>query len=226
MLFAKRNAASPAKVLRLIRSQEWRQSETLRVTQRPRWDATPGAQRLVIRRQTIGELALTPMRWGLAADRPAGEPRLRPLNTIRVEALAEQWEWRRLLNSQRCLVPVDQFYEWKRIENVKTREFAFKLKSGRPMMIAALWNRAQSGVDSFAYISCAANTLVSLIHDRMPAILDETSIATWFNPDAPLESLLSLLKPLRQSDLEAHPVSQPHSTARPSQPSLFDRRAA
>ncbi len=226
MLFAKRQAASPAKVLRLIRSQDWRQAETLRVTQRPCWDPAPGAKRLVIRRQSIGELALTPMRWGLVVDRPSAEPQIRPLNTLRVEALAEQLEWRRLLNGQRCLVPADQFFEWKRVEGFKTREFAFKLKSGRPMMIAALWNRSNASGDTFAYVSCEANRLVSLIHDRMPAILDEASIATWFNPDASLESLLSLMKPLRQTELEAHPVSHTRTAARPSQPSLFDRRAA
>jgi putative SOS response-associated peptidase YedK len=100
-------------------------------------------------------------------------------------------EWRRLLNARRCIVPAEQFFEWKRVAEVKTREYCIRLRSGKPMMIAGLWNRSDSCGETFAYISCAANPLVSLIHDQMPALLDPTEVANWFNPDATLESLLS-----------------------------------
>lgn len=226
MLFTRKTAAGPAKVLRLIRNQDWRQGETLRVTQKPRWDANPQAKRLVIRRQSLGELALTPMRWGLTTDHTHGEPQPRPLTTVRADTIAEQVEWRRLLNTQRCLVPADQFFEWKRIEGIKTREFSFRLKSGQPMMIAGLWNRSPDRNFSFASISCEANPLVSLIHARMPVILEQASITAWFNPETSLETLMSLLRPIRQGELEAHAVSQARTTHRPNQPSLFDRRAA
>jgi putative SOS response-associated peptidase YedK len=224
MIFS-RKAAAPQKVLRLIRSQDWRQGETLRVTQKPRWDITPGARRLVIRRQDIGELALSPMRWGLSVDRSFGDLYTRPLNTIQAETIGEHREWRRLLNGQRCLLPADQFFEWKRVDGIKTREFSFRLKSGRPMMIAGLWNRSPQTGDSFAYITCPANRLVSLVHDRMPVILSEQAIADWFNPDAAIETLLGLMQPVGHGELEVSSVQQ-RPAERPAQPSLFDRRAA
>jgi putative SOS response-associated peptidase YedK len=212
-----------------VHREQWRQGELLRVCPRPRWNADPSAKRLVVRRRDLGEFALTPMRWGLVPEWQREDAKARPLITVRAEAVAEQIEWRRLLNAKRCAVPADQFFEWARVDGVKTKEYAFKLKSRRPMMIAALWGRSPtlSGktVESFAYISCPANKLVARIHGRMPVILDEAGAATWFNPDAALEALLALLQPIESSELDLYPAHE-RGYARPYQPSLFASRAA
>jgi putative SOS response-associated peptidase YedK len=225
-MFARRQNESSAKILRL-KAADWRRGEVLRITPRRRWDANPSARCMIIRRRDYGELALTAMRWGLA---PTWEHDVeaRPLINVRAETVAEHIEWRRLLNSRRCLVPTDQFFEWKRVGGAKTKEYAFKLRSRRPMMIAALWSKSPSpsgaSGDCFAYISCRANRLVGLIHDRMPVILDEGEISTWLNPDAPLETLLALLRPLDHSLLELQSAAEPKP--KPEQPSLFASRAA
>lgn len=222
-MFGRRDTKDPTKLLKL-HSNDWRQGELLRVTPRRRWDTDPTATRMVIRRHDAGEFALAPMRWGLTPERHTDEEKLRPLITVRAETLAGHIEWRRLLNARRCVVPADQFFEWMRVNGVRTREYGFKLKSRRPMMIAALWNRTVSPTgtpaDAFAYISCQANRLVSLVHDRMPVILDDASMAAWFDPDATLEDLLALLKPCDASLLDCQLAGE---TARPKphQPSLF-----
>jgi putative SOS response-associated peptidase YedK len=224
-----RREKDPTKVLRLAR-HHWRQGELLRVSPRPRWNADPGAKRLVVRRHELGELALAPMRWGLMPEWQREDAKARPLIVVRAETIAEQIEWRRLLNAKRCAVPADQFFEWARSGGVKTKEYVFKLRSRKPMMIAALWDRAPAAsgrtVESFTYISCPANELVDLIHDRMPVILDEAAVATWFNPDATLESLLALLQPIDSMKLDLYPVRVPNGCVRPYQPSLFAPRAA
>lgn len=221
-MFARRGNESSAKILRL-KAADWRRGEVLRVTPRRRWDADPSAKSMVIRRRDYGELALAPMAWGLTPEW-SRDAENRPLINVRAETIAEHIEWRRLLNSRRCLVPTDQFFEWKRIGGIKTKEYAFKLKSRRPMMIAALWGKSPSGGDRFAYISCPANRLVGLIHDRMPVVLGESAISTWLNPDAPLETLLALLRPLDHSLLELQSAAEPKP--KPEQPSLFASRAA
>jgi putative SOS response-associated peptidase YedK len=166
------------------------------------------------------------MRWGIVGDAAASEIQLRPLTSLWAETVRDQVDWRRILNSQRCLVPVDQFFEWQRVGDKKTREFGFKLRSGKPMMIAGLWNRTSSIGLSFAYISCPANELTSLVHDRMPVILDQSAIAPWFNPESSIGSLLSLLKPIKQNSLEVRPIVSTQPNHRPNQQSLFDRYAA
>jgi putative SOS response-associated peptidase YedK len=222
-----RRELTPTRILRLS-GDEWRRNEVLRVTPRRRFDADPDGKRMVIRRRDVGEFALAPMRWGLVPDWQHDDARTRPLIAVRAETIAEQIEWRRLLNAHRCVVPSEQFFEWMRIDGVKAREYVFRLRNRRPMMIAALWSRAPapSGrtVESFGYISCAANRLVSQIHDRMPVVLDDAGMATWFNPDSALEALLDLLTPLGESQLELQPVAA--APRKPYQPSLFAARAA
>jgi putative SOS response-associated peptidase YedK len=223
-----RRELTPAKILRL-NGEQWRQGDLLRVTPRRRWDGDPEAKRMVVRRRDVGEFALTPMRWGLVPDRQEGEQQVRPLITVRAEAIAGQVDWRRLLNARRCIVPAEQFFEWLRVGDVKAKEYAFRLKNNRPMMIAGLWNRTPEAgkiVETFAYISCEANRLVSQIHDRMPVVLDDAGVKEWFNPDASLEELLALLEPIDSSELEYHPVSNAPVRVKPYQPSLFASRAA
>jgi putative SOS response-associated peptidase YedK len=230
-MFGRREINDPAKTLRL-HGDAWRQGEVLRITPKRRWDADPAAKNMVLRRRDYGELALTPMRWGLVPEWAQDDARGRPLVSVRAETIAQEIEWRRLLNTRRCVVPADQFFEWKREDGVKTKEYAFKLKSRRPLMIAGLWTRARSAsqrggtLDSFTYISCPANRLVGFVHDRMPVVLDDAGVASWLNPDATLETLLGLLRPMVWGQLELHPVGQVSPKAKPYQPSLFASRAA
>jgi putative SOS response-associated peptidase YedK len=216
-------------VLQLHKDQ-WRQGEGLRVTPRRRGDTDPNAKRMVIRRRDAGEFALTPMRWGVLPDGEFSGEQAKPLNAVQAETIAEEIEWRRLLNARRCLLPSEQFFEWRRVEGVKTREFVFRLKSRRPMMIAALWNRMPSAhakpADAFAYVTCPSNRLVACVHDRMPVILDDAAVSVWMNPDASLDSLLTLLKPIESNLLELYPVAEPVASVRSYQPSLFASRAA
>ncbi|NOT39234.1 MAG: SOS response-associated peptidase [Alphaproteobacteria bacterium] len=228
-MFGKREINDPAKVLRL-HAQEWSRNEALRISPRRRWDGDPTAKRMVVHRRDVGELALTPMRWGLVPEWRRSDPERQPLISVRSEAIVETVDWRRLLNTHRCIVPSDQFYEWKRVAGVKTREYTFRLRNGRPLMIAALWGRSPSPTgrlsESFAYVTCEANRMISLIHDRMPVILDDAGIAAWLNPNASLESLIALMHPLASMELEMRPVNATApAAARPYQPSLFPRAA-
>lgn len=227
-MFGRRDMKDPTKLLRL-RGDLWRQGEVLRVTPRRRFDADPAAKRMVVRRQGIGECALAPMRWGLVPDWQRDDEAVRPLIAVQAEVIAGQLEWRRLLNARRCAVPTDQFFEWTRVGGVKTKEYAFRLRSRRPMMIAALWNRSPAPggktQESFAYVSCAANRLVSFVNGRMPVVLDDAGLAAWLNPDTALEDLLALLEPCDSSLLECHAAGTTPRT-RPDQPSLFAARAA
>lgn len=224
-----RREVNPEKILRM-NGDQWRQGDVLRVTPRRRWDGDPEAKRMVMRRRDFGEVGLSPMRWGLVPETAQDGQPVRPLISIRAETIAGQIEWRRLLNAKRCVVPAEQFFEWTRVGDVKTKEFVFRYKSRRPMMIAALWSRSPSPTvrpaECFAYVSCPANRLIGQIHDRMPVILDDAGVTAWLNPDAPLETLIDLMRPAENGMLELHAVPQQFARVRPYQPSLFASRAA
>lgn len=227
MLFSRKPATSPARILRMVASQPWRNAEALRISPKPRVPANPGARRLVIRREGLAEIAFTPMRWGLRME--TGSPMdvaAKPLTSVQTQALSTNAGWRRLLNSQRCVVPADRFFEWKRVAEVKTREYCIRLSSGKPMMLAGLWNRSETCGESFAYLSCPSNALFSTVHAHMPVILDPRDLPAWLNPDTTLETLLSMLAPVNDEEIDIFPVTQPKSGNDTRQASLFDRLAA
>ena len=77
---------------------------------------------------------------------------------------------------RRCLLPIDNFFEWRAIKGVKTKQpYAIAIKSGEPFALAAIWENwkvpgTEEWLRTFCIITATANELVSDIHDRMPVI--------------------------------------------------------
>jgi putative SOS response-associated peptidase YedK len=82
--------------------------------------------------------------------------------------------FREAFRRRRCLVPVDNLYEWKKTARGK-QPHAIGLKDGGVMALAGLWEtwRSPEGetIRSFTVVTTNPNALCAEIHDRMPAIL-------------------------------------------------------
>ena len=108
----------------------------------------------------------------------------KPINA-KSESVASLASFRNAYARHRCLLPIDNFFEWRAIKGAKTKQpFAIGMKSGAPFALAAIyenWQRpeTQEWVRSFAVITCPANELVADIHDRMPAIIPPDAYDRW-----------------------------------------------
>jgi hypothetical protein len=75
---------------------------------------------------------------------------------------------------RRCLVPVDNFYEWAKTATGK-QPYAIALADRGLMALAGLWEtwRSPAGewVRSFAIITTTPNELCAELHNRMPVVL-------------------------------------------------------
>ena len=60
---------------------------------------------------------LKPMRWGLVPSWTDDKAIWQRLINARAETLRERPSYKRLVSTQRCLIPADGFYEWKRQRN-------------------------------------------------------------------------------------------------------------
>ena len=82
---------------------------------------------------------LKPMKWGLvpswSPDRSTGSHMI----NARAETITEKPSYRRLVESKRCLIPADGFYEWRREGNRKVPVW-FHLKKKQPFAFAGLWD--------------------------------------------------------------------------------------
>lgn len=156
----------------------------------PRYNGSPGQRLLVVRQNPdTGERTLDPLLWGLIphwVNDPNGGRR--PINA-KAETVAALPHFRDAYRRRRCLLPVDNFFEWQGVKGNK-QPFAVGLKSGEPFALAAIWENWQKpGTDewlrTFAVITTGANELVRGIHDRMPVIIPPIAYERWLSPHEP-----------------------------------------
>jgi putative SOS response-associated peptidase YedK len=177
---------------------------------RPRYNIAPTQHAPVLRLDEAGEPVLEMFRWGLipfwAKDPAIGN---RMINA-RAETVAEKPAYRNAFKRQRCLVPVDGFYEWQKTKAGKVPHWIHAADGG-VLTFAGLWEcwrpEGAEPVHSFTILTTAPNATMAPIHDRMPVVVAEPDRARWLDPRAPAEALRELMRPFREDGLAARPVS-------------------
>lgn len=195
----------------------------LNFTPVPRYNIAPTQPACIILQN--GPRSLDIASWGLIpswSDGPSSSP---PLINARSETLTVKQSFRDALAHRRCLVPADGFYEWKKIGNHKY-PYYFKMHTGQSFAFAGLWDHWQSPEGSeilgFAIITVPANGVVGTIHDRMPAILNIWDEEKWLDHShSKFDQLQELLKPLSNTEMTVHPVSEKVNSYRIDSPSLI-----
>jgi putative SOS response-associated peptidase YedK len=108
------------------------------------------------------------------------------------------------------LIPVDGFYEWKRTATSK-QPYCFELNNGDLFVFAGLWNgwKDASGqwIKTCSILTTTPNAVTSVVHDRMPVILDPDSYDLWLDPGMNDRGTASeLLKPYDARLMRRYPV--------------------
>jgi putative SOS response-associated peptidase YedK len=170
-------------------------------TYAPSWNVAPTDNLPIVRySDKVGHRTLDMMRWGLipywAKDIKIG------FSTI--NAMAETVDtkpvFREAFKRRRCLVPADNFYEWKKLGPKTKQPYAIGLEGGGLMALAGLWENWKSPADewvrSFTIITTTPNELCGELHNRMPVILPPDAWSTWIGEEpAEPDQLKSLLVP-------------------------------
>ncbi|MBW3583413.1 MAG: SOS response-associated peptidase [Euryarchaeota archaeon] len=156
------------------------------------------------------------MRWGFVptwAKDPEGMPLM--INA-KAESVFEKPAFRTAAKHQRCLVPADGFYEWKKLKGGEKQPMFIRLQDDRPMALAGLWSEWSGKLEGeeVAFQSCVilttdTNDLLRPVHDRMPVIMDQDGWSLWLDPtiDDP-ELLHPLLAPFDAARMKMWPVSR------------------
>jgi putative SOS response-associated peptidase YedK len=174
--------------------------------------------------------SLDVMRWGLipfwAKDEKIG------FSTInaRAEEVDTKPAFREPFRQRRCLVPVENFYEWQKTAK-GNQPYAVGLKGGGLMALAGLWDtwRSPGGerIRSFTIITTPPNELCAALHNRMPAVLKPDTWPLWLGEQpAELGQIKALLAPYPSEDMIAWPVSQRVGNVKNNDPSLIEPIAA
>lgn len=167
--------------------------------------------------------------WGLVPNWSNNKSISHKLINARAETLLERVSFRSALQSRRCLVPADGFYEWKRINKKSKIPYRFILNEQEPFAFAGLWeefeNEEKEVVHTFTIITTEANSVVSPIHDRMPVILTRDSEKVWMNNDASEKEILEVLRPLEPELMGSYTVSSRVNNVANDDPSLIEASA-
>lgn len=139
--------------------------------------------------------------WGLKP--PWQKKGARPLINARLETLTEKPTFRGLVNSRRCLVIADGFYEWK-TEGDRKHPVYITLDGGKPFAFAGLWdNPAQPSCTLITQEACSR---IQPIHHRMPLILTPETEELWLS-SLPFADVVQQLPDQEARSFAYYPVS-------------------
>jgi putative SOS response-associated peptidase YedK len=193
----------------------------------PSWNVAPTDSLPVVRYdQKAGQRSLDLLRWGLipywAKDIKVGFANI----NAKAEGIETRPAFRDAFERRRCLVPVDNFYEWKKTGSGK-QPYAIALADRGIMALAGVWENWKSSagewVRSFAIVTTEPNELCAQLHNRMPVVLAPGAWPAWLGEEPADEALLkSLLVPYPSDGMIAWPVSPRVGNVKNNDPSLIE----
>jgi len=200
----------------------------------PRYNVAPTDEAYVVV-QRAERRAVVAYRWGLIphwADSPKVASRM---FNARAETLTRSPAFSDALRRKRCLVPVDGFYEWQRLDG-RRQPFTIGRADRRPLALAGLWSgwRDRSGgavdgdggtavVRTFTIVTTRPNDQLASLHDRMPVVVPERAWDLWLDPDiGDLAELRGLFEPTDEIQLRIDPVRDLVNNVRNDGPELVE----
>jgi len=179
----------------------------------PSWNVAPTDSLPIVRYDPrAGSRTLDLMRWGLvpywAKDIKIG---FSTINAM-AETLDSKPVFREAFQRRRCIVPIDNFYEWKKLGPKEKQPYAIALADRSVMALAGLWETWKSRVNnetirSFTIVTTTPNEMCATVHNRMPVILPPDNWPAWLGEDpVKADELKSVLVPYA-GEMAMWPVS-------------------
>jgi putative SOS response-associated peptidase YedK len=188
---------------------------TIKVEDKDNYNAHPTQKLPIIKSYTNGK-TLENCDWGLIPSWAKDKKDFRPLINARLETLMEKVSFKKLIQTSRCLVVADGYYEWKRENKEKTPYYLTRSDSGL-IFFAAIHQNNQ-----FCIITREASNKVKEIHHREPLILNEEQISNYLDIKKEGTDILRSIKP---PELEFRIVSKDVNKPINNDPSLINATA-
>lgn len=174
----------------------------------PRYNAAPTHLLPVI---TQGSQGLSMFHWGQIPGWSKNKTISGKLIFAEQETLMEKASSKIALQSRRCLIPADGYYDWKKIS--KKGRVAHRLIFGNNDIVgfAGLWEEFEDDKEEVAHtfkiITTAANGVIAPMNHRMPAIIAAADEKAWLDQNTTAEKALELIKSYPASSTSMYSVS-------------------
>ena len=159
--------------------------------------------------------------WGLIPDWAKDDSCQNNTLNAMGETVFEKVSFKKSIESQRGILPVSGFFEWRQVNN-KKYPYYIKIEGQEIFSLACVydtWVDKDTGEvrDTFSIITTPANELMEKIHNvkkRMPLILNQSDEKTWLDPQLSQQSITDLIKTYTETDLVAIPISMEANNAK------------
>ena len=176
--------------------------------------------------------------WGLIPRWAKDSTRAASLINARLETVSEKPSFRDLIAKNRCVLPMDGYFEWKEVlrhDEIKSSKqpfyfsphLGFRYSHSGVLAVAGLWSSWKDpntpdgpNVITAVALTRDANAMVSQVHHRMPVLLDQEGVLSWLN-HATREPLSHLVE-IEDDALEVCAVSTKVNSSRNSGAELID----
>jgi putative SOS response-associated peptidase YedK len=153
----------------------------------------------ILTNQPDGLKAVT-KQWGLTAS---WNPKQKIANA-RSETVASKSSFKELFLNNRCLVPMQGYYEWFRPSDESKKKQPFYIYSEKMKLLPVAGIFQENEV---VILTQAANKKLEKIHDRMPVLVPPKYWQQWLaNSDSEAAVLRNMIVPVPDDLLTAYPV--------------------
>jgi len=170
----------------------------IKVENKDNYNAHPTQELPIIKSYSNGK-TIENCEWGLIPSWSKKLDKFSPLINARKETLMEKITFKNLIQTSRCLVVADGYYEWKRDVKNKT-PFYFTREDKDLMFFAAIHQNNQ-----FCIITRESSPKVSEIHHREPMIINQSQISNYLNVK---KAAIDVLDSIKFPELKFHEVSK------------------
>ena len=140
------------------------------------------------------------------------------------EQIADKPVLKKNLLQHRCIIPSDGFYSWKKVGKKTLIPWRFSMKDKRIFSMAGLWeeydDEENNSFHTFTIITTPSNSFVSLVCERMPAIIDQAKEKIWLDKASEENELISLLTAIPNDRMDGFAVSPQLNSISFDRPSL------
>ena len=186
----------------------------IKVEDTDNYNAHPSQKLPIIRSYTNGK-ALQLCEFGYVPSWSKKIEKFSPLINARKETLMEKVTFKNLIQTSRCLVLADGYYEWKREDKSKV-PYYFTKEDDELMFFAAIHQNNQ-----FCIITREATENVSQIHHREPLIINQSQINNYLNVKKDAMEVLNSIKPPK---LKFYEISRDVNNPTNNDPALIKPR--
>lgn len=168
------------------------------------------------------------VRWGFIPGWVKDVRQFPLLINARSETAAVKASFQVAMRHRRVLVPASGFYEWKKTGAKDAQPFWVRPRGGGLIAFGGLMETyAEPGgseIDTAALLTCAANSQIAHIHERMPVVIRPEHFSRWLDciGNEPRD-VADLMEPVPPGFFEAIPVSDRVNKVANSDPQLVER---